>query len=284
MKRQKSFDNCEPTLYIVATPIGNLSEMTPRAIEILQAVDVIAAEDTRNTMKLMHHFHIHTKVIAHHMHNEKNSAKGLLDILREGKSVAIVSDAGYPLLSDPGLIVTQMVIEEGYNVVPVSGSNAMLNALVASGLCVQPFMFYGFLKSAEKERIKELHELKNYCYTIILYEAPHRLKKTLYNILEIMGNRYLCIARELTKKHEEFIRGNVKELIDVADGLKGEMVLVLEGCHETVEEKVSLVNIKEQIDLYIEHEGYSTKDAIKRVAKETGLSRNEIYNKYHNLD
>lgn len=284
MRRQKSFDNGNPTLYIVATPIGNLSEMTPRAIEILRTVDVIAAEDTRNTMKLMHHFDIHTKVIAHHMHNEKNSAKGLIDMLHEGKSVAIVSDAGYPLLSDPGLIITQMVIEEGYNVVPISGSNAMLNALVASGISVQPFMFYGFLKSTEKERIKELHELKDYRCTIILYEAPHRLHKTLHNIMEIMGNRYLCIARELTKKHEEFIRGNVEELLEIVDELKGEIVLVIEGCREIAKEQKSFVDIQEQIDLYIKEEGYTTKDAIKRVAKETGLSRNEIYNEYHKLN
>lgn len=282
MQRQKSFDFEQPTLYIVATPIGNLAEMTPRAIEVLQKVDVIAAEDTRNTKKLLHHFHIHTKLIAHHMHNEMQSAKGILELLQMRKSVAVVSDAGYPLLSDPGLKVTQAVIEAGYCVVPISGSNAMLNALVASGLCVQPFLFYGFLKHAEKERIKELQALKDCNHTMIFYEAPHRLSKTLGNLLEVMGNRKLCIARELTKKHEEFIRGNIVEILEIADDLKGEMVLVVEGNDDVGKDIMEDVDVKEMMEDYIK-EGYTSKEAMKLVAKKTGISRNEIYHIYHNL-
>ena len=155
MNRQKSFESDKPILYVVATPIGNLQEMTPRAISVLENVDVIAAEDTRNTKKLLAHFGIHTKLISHHQHNETQSANGLLELLRQGQNVALVSDAGYPLISDPGWVVTQKVIEEGFSVVPISGSNAMLNALVASGLDTKHFMFYGFLKSQEKERIKQ---------------------------------------------------------------------------------------------------------------------------------
>ncbi|MEG0265870.1 MAG: 16S rRNA (cytidine(1402)-2'-O)-methyltransferase [Erysipelotrichaceae bacterium] len=280
MIRQKSFEAEVPTLYLVATPIGNLDEMTPRAIEILNSVDVIAAEDTRNTLHLLSHFGIKNKLVAHHMHNEKESANGLLKYLEEGKSVAVVSDAGYPLISDPGLLVTQLVIEAGYFVVPISGSSAMLNALVASGLSAQPFLFYGFLKTSTKDKTKELLELKHYPQTIIFYEAPHRLAKTLDTIKEIFGNRKMCLARELTKKHEEFIRGTIGEIIEVASDLKGEMVLVIEGCKEEKEIDMPMPLIHEKVNFYI-NEGCSTNEAIKRVAKEQGMSKNEIYRDYH---
>ena len=184
MIRQKSFENEKATLYVVATPIGNLEEMTPRAIHVLESVDVIAAEDTRNTLKLLNYFGIRTRLIAHHQHNEEQSANGLLELLRQGKNVAIVSDAGYPLISDPGSVVAKKVMEEGFNVVPISGSNAMLNALVASGMNTRHFLFYGFLKAQEKERIRELHELKYYPFTIVFYEAPHRIEKMLKSCLE----------------------------------------------------------------------------------------------------
>lgn len=281
MKRQKSFEFDTATLYLVATPIGNLDELTPRAIEILQSVDVIAAEDTRNTLKLLTHFSIKTKLVAHHMHNERESAKGLLKYLEEGKSVAVVSDAGYPLISDPGLEVTKVVIDAGYHVVPVSGPSAMLNALVASGLPAQPFLFYGFLKPQEKERIKELHDLKYYPQTLIFYEAPHRVKKMLNSCLSVLGNRKICLARELTKKHEEFIRGYIEEVLEIVDDLKGEMVIVIEGCSENKEMEIPLPLIHDQIEGYIK-EGLSTNEAIKRVAKERGLAKNEIYKEYHN--
>ena len=170
MKRQKSFENGKATLYLVATPIGNLEELTPRAIRILNEVDIIAAEDTRNTMKLLSHFDIKTRCIAHHSHNEHESAKGLLNLLDEGKNIAVVSDAGYPLVSDPGQVIVQLVIEAGYNVVPISGASAGLNALVASGICAQPYMFVGFLKASENERRKECLELKGIRQTLIFYE------------------------------------------------------------------------------------------------------------------
>ncbi len=281
MKRQKSFENEQPTLYLVATPIGNLSEMTPRAIEILKSVDVIAAEDTRNTMKLLSHFGISTKCIAHHMHNEYESAKGLMALLEEGKNIAVVSDAGYPLVSDPGQSVVTMVIDAGYNVVPVSGANAALNALVASGLTAQPFMFVGFLKANENERKKACLELSKIKQTMIFYEAPHRIKKTLETFLDVFGNRKICLAREITKKHEEFIRGYISEVIEVCDDLKGEMVLVLEGClDDEISDEIPFSVIHDAIHSYIE-QGYSTKEAIKKVAKDHGLSKNEIYKQYH---
>ncbi len=280
MIRQKSFEGNTPTLYLVATPIGNLSEFTPRAIEVLKEVDIIAAEDTRNTMKLLTHFDIHTKCIAHHSHNEVESAKGLLRLLDEGKSIAVVSDAGYPLVSDPGQIVVNMVIEAGYSVVPISGPSAGINALVASGLAAQPYLFVGFLKANENDRRKECIDLKNLRYTMVFYEAPHRVKKMLTTCLEVFGNRKMCLARELTKKHEEFIRGTIQEVLEVVDDCKGEMVIVIEGAKEVVEE-VAFPMISEHIQQYIE-QGYSTNEAIKKVAKERGLSKNEIYREYHN--
>ncbi|MEG0329475.1 MAG: 16S rRNA (cytidine(1402)-2'-O)-methyltransferase [Longicatena sp.] len=284
MKRQKSFENEQPTLYLVATPIGNLEELTPRAIKILESVDVIAAEDTRNTMKLLKHFGISTRLIAHHQHNELNSANGLLDLLDQGQSIAIVSDAGYPLISDPGQVVVAKVIEAGYNVVPISGCNAMLNAVVSSGLSTNHFLFYGFLKSSQKERVKELYEVKYYPFTMVFYEAPHRIKKMLTSCLEVLGNRNICLARELTKKHEEFIRGTIEEVLDIVDDIKGEMVIVIEGSKE--EKNLGDISpmpiVREQIKTYID-DGLTTNEAIKRVAKERGLSKNDIYKEYHEL-
>lgn len=281
MMRQKSFDEKVPTLYLVATPIGNLDEFTSRAISILESVDVIAAEDTRNTIKLLSHFHISNKLVAHHAHNETASAKGLLRYLEEGKDVAIVSDAGYPLISDPGYEITRMVINAGYSVVPISGANAGMNALVASGLRPQPYLFYGFLKSGTKDQLEELHQLKEQPYTMIFYEAPHRIEKTLKHCLEVLGNRNMCLARELTKRHEEFIRGTIEEVLAVAGECKGEMVIVMDGYHEEKEKVVDMAMINERISQYIS-EGLSAKDAIKRVSKETGISKNEVYREYHN--
>lgn len=282
MQRQKSFQNEEPTLYLVATPIGNLSEFTPRAIEILKEVDIIAAEDTRTTQKLLSHFEIKNKLIAHHVHNERESAKGIIALLEQGKNVAIVSDAGYPLVSDPGQTLVQLVVEEGYNVVPISGANAMLNALVASGLPTQPFVFYGFLGHTEKERTKNLMHLRYYPETLVFYEAPHRVVKMLQSVLNILGDRRGCIARELTKRNEEFIRGTISELIEVADELKGEMVIIIEGSDEEPESDIVLPLVNEQIEMYMQ-EGLSAKDAIKRVAKERNLSRNDLYKEFHKL-
>ena len=285
MIRQKSFGNDKPTLYVVATPIGNLSELTPRALEVLEQVDVIAAEDTRNTMKLLSHFGIKTRLISHHQHNETQSAKGLLELLHKGHDVALVSDAGYPLISDPGIVVSRLVMEEGFNVVPISGSNAMLAALVASGLDTQHFLFYGFLKSGEKERIRELFDLKYYPFTMVFYEAPHRIKKMLTSCLEVLGNREICLARELTKKHEEFIRGTIEEVLEILDELKGEMVIVIEGCSEVKQpdEEQAMPLIHEQINSYVNN-GLTTNEAIKRVAKERGLSKNDIYKEFHGLN
>ena len=280
MNRQKSFENNKSTLFLVATPIGNLSEMTFRAVETLKEVDYIAAEDTRNTIKLLNYFDISTKLISHHEHNIISSIPKIISLLNENHNIALVSDAGYPAISDPGYELVKEVIEQGYNVVPISGANACLNALVVSGICPQPFLFYGFLDHLDKKKKKELEELKSYKETIILYESPHRIKKTLQLMLKILGDRHIALAREITKKHEEINRGTIQEILEVVDDMKGEMVIVVEGNHHQEETTIFEQSIQEHVDEYIE-KGMSTKDAIKEVAKQRGVSKNTIYQEYH---
>ena len=279
MKTQKSFINEKATLYVVATPIGNLKELTPRAIEILENVYVIAAEDTRNSSQLLNKFEIKTKLIAHHNFNEKASTDGIIDILSNGHDVAIISDAGYPLISDPGYLLVSEAVKHDFNVVPVSGSNAGINALVASGLVTQPYIFYGFLSPNSGDAKKQLEELKNYNMTLIFYVSPHKVTKNLMLIREILGNRQACLARELTKKFEEFLRGTLDEIILESEDLKGEIVLVVEGL---VEDKKAIDFYK--LNLEIEEcvqSGMSAKEAIKALAKKYDISKNELYNEYH---
>lgn len=278
IERQQSFQESKPTVYIVATPIGNLQELTPRAVEILSSVDIIAAEDTRHTFKLLQYFNIKTKCIAHHLHNERESSKGILKLLEANKNIALVSDAGYPLLSDPGQSLIQSVIAAGYPVVPISGSSAILNAVVASGLCAQPFLFYGFLDASEGKRMKALQSLSNSPYTTIFYEAPHRIHKMLQSMYAVFGNRKVCIARELTKQYEEFIRGDLIDVIAVSESLKGELVVVVEGMYENIE--VDMEDILEVVKKRIEA-GESSKGAIKQVAAEYGIAKNILYAEFH---
>lgn len=280
MIRQKSFENHKPTLYLVPTPIGNLSEFPERAIQVLKEVDHIAAEDTRNTIKLLNHFDIRTPMISHHEHNINIAIPKIIDMLKAGENVALVSDAGYPAISDPGAELVKAVIEEDFNVVPISGCNAALDALVVSGITPQPFVFYGFLAHDDKTKKKELEANRNITMTTIYYEAPHRIKKTLTLMLQILGDRSIALCRELTKKHEEIIRGHISEILEIVDELKGEMVIVVEGATEVEEEVVFEQSITEHVDEYIA-KGMSTKDAIKEVAKIRNLGKNEVYAEYH---
>ncbi|HAD23027.1 MAG TPA: 16S rRNA (cytidine(1402)-2'-O)-methyltransferase, partial [Kandleria vitulina] len=273
MYRQSSFKNDKASLYLVPTPIGNLGEMTIRSIEVLKSVNYIACEDTRNTIKLLNHFDIKAKLISHHEHNLHVAIPKILHLLEEGENIAIVSDAGYPAISDPGYELVKAVIDASYNVVPISGCNAALDALVVSGIAPQPFMFYGFLSHENKNKKKELEELKNQMMTIVFYEAPHRIKKTLTVMLEILGDRHIALCRELTKKHEEIIRGTISEVLEICDDLKGEMVIVVEGAKEIVEEEVFEQSIKEHVQSFVD-KGMSAKDAIKEVAKIRKLKKN----------
>lgn len=280
MNRQKSFDNTHATLYLVATPIGNLEEITYRAIRILTEVNFIAAEDTRNTIKLLNHYEISTKLISHHEHNTHQSIPKIISLLQEGNNIALVSDAGYPAISDPGYELVKEAIVQDINVVPISGANACLDALVVSGINPQPFLFYGFLSHTDKNKKKELEELKKYKETIVYYESPHRIAKTLTLMLEILGNRNIALCREITKKHEEIIRGTIEEVLTTMDTIKGEMVIVVEGTSLEQQEEVYGQTIEEHVNEYIA-KGMSPKDAIKEVAKIRGLSKNEVYQTYH---
>lgn len=276
MNRQKSFENGQATLYLVPTPIGNLSEMSPRAVEVLNSVDVIACEDTRTSGTLLKHFEVHARLIAYHNFNEESSAKGIVALLEEGKNVALISDAGYPLINDPGQRVVSDVTEHGFNVVPVSGPSAFLNALVASGLVAQPFLFVGFLPQGNGERKKKLMEYRDYPMTMIFYEAPHRIDRMLESCLEVLGDRKCTLARELTKKHEEFIRGTISEVLSVVEQIRGEMVIVVEGKQKSQQDELSEEQILSMVNGYL-GEGMSTKDAIKATVKATGLSKNVVY-------
>ena len=281
MNRQKSFENGRPTLYLVPTPIGNLNEMNPRAIDILKQVDVIACEDTRTSGQLLKHFDIHNRLIAYHNFNEESSANGIMDLLEEGKDIALISDAGYPLINDPGQKIVSIATEAGFNVVPISGPSAFLNALVASGLVAQPFIFIGFLPQSHSDRVKKLKEYQNYPMTMIFYEAPHRIEKCLKDCLEVFGDRKMTLARELTKMHEEFLRGSITEILDIIGELRGEMVIVMDGNHEEPSEAIDMSDVIRMVNESIEA-GMSTRDAIKDIASKTGIKKNKIYDAVNN--
>ena len=280
MNRQKSFENEKPTLYLVPTPIGNLNEMTPRAIDVLNSVDVIACEDTRNSGQLLKHFGISKRLIAYQNFNETSSTKGIINLLSQGNNIALISDAGYPLINDPGQRVVSEVTALGYNVVPISGCSAFLNALVASGLIAQPFIFIGFLPPSTHDCVKKLRLYQSYPMTLIMYEAPHRIEKMLQSCLDVLGDRHICIARELTKVHEEFIRGKISEILPITSELKGEMVVVIEGNQDDYEKDIDMGQIMNMVNTSIES-GMSTSAAIKEVAKQTGISKNQIYDLVH---
>lgn len=280
MNRQKSFENEKPTLYLVPTPIGNLNEMTPRAIDVLNSVDVIACEDTRNSGQLLKHFDISKRLIAYQNFNEASSTKGIINLLSQGNNIALISDAGYPLINDPGQRVVSEVTTLGYNVVPISGCSAFLNALVASGLIAQPFIFIGFLPPSTHDCVKKLRLYQSYPMTLIMYEAPHRIEKMLQSCLDVLGDRHICIGRELTKVHEEFIRGTISEILPIASELKGEMVVVIEGNQDDYEKDIDMGQILNMVNTSIES-GMSTSAAIKEVAKQTGIPKNQIYDLVH---
>lgn len=278
MIKQESFKNDLPTLYLVATPIGNLEEMTPRAISVLKEVDIVAAEDTRHAGILLSHFGIKTKMISHHAHNEKESAKGIIELFKTNDKIALVSDAGYPLISDPGQTLVKDVIAAGFNVVPVSGSSAFLNALVASGLVTQKFAFMGFLEAKENALKKQLEKDKDIPLTLIYYLSVHKLEKSLEIVYNVLGNRQIALARELTKLHEEFIRGSISEVIENLGTLKGEFVLVIDQNRE--KDEIDFSQLVEEIHVECES-GVSVSRAITLVAKRHNVPKNALYAFYH---
>ena len=278
---QKSYDNT-PTLYLIPTPIGNMEDITIRAINTLNMVDVVFCEDTRVTGQLLKYLDISKKLISSHNYNEANNKQKLLEYLSSGSNVGLVSDRGTPIISDPGYELAKFAIKEGYNVVSLPGATALIPALTSSGISPMPFYYYGFLNSKDSARRKELEFLKNIDATLILYEAPHRINKTLKDLGNILGNnRKISISREITKKYEEVYRGTIGELIEQNNEYKGELVVVVEGNKETTEYKT--LTVEEHVNLYIE-DGKSSMDAIKIVAKERGMKKSEVYDIYHNIE
>lgn len=276
--KQQTFTNNKPTLYLVATPIGNLEEMTYRSINILKSVKLIACEDTRNTKVLTSHYDISTPLLSYHEHNERAMCDKILSVLEEGNDVALVSDAGYPLISDPGSILVDEVLKNDFNVTTISGPCAFLNALVSSNMDLSRFTFIGFLDPKSSARKKQLTNLKDKKETLIFYESVHRIEDTLKDFLEVLGNRKISLARELTKKFEEYSRGTITEVIDSIDeNTKGEFVIVVEGNkqEQTIDDEFILKELNKLIE-----QGERSKSAIEIVATTYSLKKNYVYDLY----
>ena len=272
----------EGKLYIVATPIGNLDDITYRAVKVLNDVDLIAAEDTRHTLKLLNHLEISKPLMSYYKETEKVKAKVIIDKLKEGKDVAVVSDAGTPGISDPGVEVIKEAIKENIVVVPIPGACAAINSLICSGLDTRQFLFVGFLSAKAKEKKDKLNEVKNVQSTLIFYEAPHKIDETLECMLDIFGNREISIGREMTKIHEEFIRGKISEVMERIEP-KGEMVIIVKGAEKSendiARDSRNEMTLEEHY-AYYERQGFEKKEIIKMIAKDRGVNKNEIYKQF----
>lgn len=271
---QKSYSESEyGKLYLIPTPIGNLDDITYRAINTLRDVDVVFAEDTRVTINLLKHFDISKKVESCHKYTEMKNKDKIINILKSGKNIGYVTDRGTPLISDPGNVIVDAVIEENITVIALPGSSALLPALNMSGISNERFLFYGFLQSKSSLAKKELIDLKEEKYSIILYESPHRILNTLELILDVFGDRKIAVVREISKLYEEVIRGRVSEVISLADNIRGEIVLVIEGNNNIEDNNDYEKLINELID-----KGYSKRDAVKEIAERYNVSKNKLYN------
>lgn len=265
-------------LYIIPTPIGNLDDITLRAIKTLKEVDILFVEDTRVTKILLNHLNITKKLISNNLYNEKQNVAKLLKLLNEGLMVGLVSDRGTPVISDPGYELVKGAIDNNYKVIALPGPVAFIPALITSSLSPLPFLFYGFLNNKESIRNKELEKLKELEYTLIFYEAPHRLKATLNNMLLIFGNRKISLAKEISKKYEEVYRGNIKDVISKFQNIKGEFVIIVEQNKKMA--KFEHLTIIEHVNLYLK-EGLNQMEAIKAVAKERKIAKSIVYKQYH---
>ena len=267
-------------LYLVATPIGNLEDITLRALKVLKEVDLIAAEDTRHTLGLLNHFEISKPLISYYKETEKSKSPILLEKLLNGTNIALVSDAGTPGISDPGEEIVKEAIKENIEIIPIPGACAFVNALIASGMNTKEFSFIGFLSSNKKEKKEKLEELKYDTKTLIFYESPHRLENTLKIMQEILGDRKIVLARELTKVHEEFIRGTLSTVIEQIVDIKGEFVIWVEGNFHSKQQKQILdlnkLSLEEHYKYY-EKKGMDKKNIVKQIAKDRNVSKNEIY-------
>lgn len=267
-------------LYIVATPIGNLEDITLRAIRILKEVDIIIAEDTRQTLKLLNHLEISKPLISYHRHNEEIKVDSLIEKLQQGSNIALVSDAGTPVISDPGEIIVKEALKSDIEIIPIPGACALINGLIASGIDAKEFCFLGFLSLNKKMRKEKLEEIKNENKTTILYEAPHKILNTLKDLQEILEDRQVVLARELTKIHEEFIRGTINEILEKYKEPRGEHIIIIEGSKLKKEDiknnLLKCMSIEEHYKYY-EEKGLKKNDIIKRIAKDRNVTKNEIY-------
>lgn len=274
---QKSYENSEyGKLYLIPTPIGNLDDITLRAIKTLEMVDIVYAEDTRETLNLLKYLKINKKVESCHKYTEMKHKDKIVQILKLGKNIGYVTDRGTPLISDPGNVIVNESIKENITVIALPGPNALLPAINMSGLSNERFLFYGFLNSKQSLAKKELIDLKDIKQTIIFYESPHRITDTLSQLLDVFGNRNIAIVREISKIHEEVIRDNIENILKISDTLKGEMVIIVEG--NTKEETLE-VNYTEEIDKLLT-QGYSKRDAIREIADKYNVSKNKLYNEF----
>lgn len=274
---QKSYENSEyGKLYLIPTPIGNLDDITLRAIKTLEMVDIVYAEDTRETLNLLKYLKINKKVESCHKYTEMKHKDKIVQILKSGKNIGYVTDRGTPLISDPGNVIVNESIKQNITVIALPGPNALLPAINMSGLSNERFLFYGFLNSKQSLAKKELIDLKDIKQTIIFYESPHRITDTLSQILDVFGNRNIAIVREISKLHEEVIRDNIENILKISDTLKGEMVIIVEG--NTKEETLE-VNYTEEIDKLLT-QGYSKRDAIREIADKYNVSKNKLYNEF----
>ncbi len=278
---QRSYED-GAVLYLVPTPIGNMEDMTYRSVRILREVDVVFSEDTRVTRSLLNYFNIKKKLVSLHEHNEDVVKDEVLSYLKNGKNVGLVTDRGTPIISDPGFKTVKYILSNGFHVVSLPGANAFVPALTVSGISPQPFLFYGFLDSRDSKCRKELEKLKFFEHTIIFYEAPHRIARTMNLILEIFGNREVSLSREISKKFESVYRGSIESLLPTLDGIKGEFVVVVSGNLDINDDNEQL-SVVEQVDFYIQN-GLPKMDAIKVVARERNLKKNDVYSMYHRGD
>ena len=277
MKIQKSYIDVGPTLYLVPTPIGNYDDMTFRSVEVLKNVSYIFCEDTRITKVLLSHFDIKTPLMKYRLFNEEIESAQILKLLSDGNDIALVSDAGMPCISDPGYYISSLAIKQGFKVIALPGASASLTALAASGLPCDSFYFQGFLNSKKTQRVKQLEELKNKRETLIIYEAPHRLKECLEDIYSVLKDRRIVIAREISKKYEEYIRGNISEILNSDLTVKGEMVIIIEGTKTSdLINNLNDMTVYEHYKYYLD-EGIEEKNALKMVAKDRNVSKSDIY-------
>lgn len=275
---QNSYDG-KSTLYLIPTPIGNLEDITIRSLNVLKKIKVVFSEDTRITSLLLKNYEINAKLYSLHEHNEDKVKEKVLEFLENGEDIAIVTDRGTPIISDPGYKTVAYVASQGYNIVSLPGATAFVPALTVSGIEPQPFLFYGFLNSKDSKKRRELEKIKQLEYTIIFYEAPHRIFDTLNMMLTVLGNRKISISREISKKYESVYRGDIENLLKNFPVLKGEFVIVLEGNKKLVHNEVN-ININELVDEYARL-GHSISESIKYISKKYNISKNIVYSEYH---